>query len=112
MADGPCAASAPVRPAGRHCIQRRLAANADILVQCCYLARSEIASPQTRRLADSTLACADTVGRIAAEAKVGTLVLTHHRPKSDELLEQMRQDMARDFTGPLLLGHDGLRVSL
>ena len=86
--------------------------NADILVQCCYLARSEIASPQTRRLADSTLACADTVGRIATEAKVGTLVLTHHRPKSDELLEQMRQDVARDFAGPLLLGHDGLRVSL
>ena len=61
---------------------RRLAANADILVQCCYLARSEIASPQTQRLADYTLACADTVGRIATEAKVGTLVLTHHRPKS------------------------------
>ena len=58
------------------------------------------------------MACADTVGQIAAEAKVGTLVLTHHRPKSDELLEQMRQDVSRDFAGPLLLGHDGLRVSL
>jgi ribonuclease Z len=91
---------------------RRLADNADILVQCCYLARSEIASPQTRRLAGYTLACADTVGRIATEAKVGTLVLTHHRPKSAELLEQMRQDVARDFAGSLLLGHDGLRVSL
>jgi ribonuclease Z len=91
---------------------RRLADNADILVQCCYLARSEIASPQTQRLAGYTLACADTVGRIATEAKVGTLVLTHHRPKSAELLEQMRQDVARDFAGSLLLGHDGLRVSL
>ena len=67
---------------------------------------------QTRRLADYTLACADTVGRIATEAKVGTLVLTHHRQKPDELLEQMRQDVARDFAGPVLLGHDRLRVSL
>jgi ribonuclease BN (tRNA processing enzyme) len=91
---------------------RRLAANADILVQCCYLARSEIATPDARRLADYTLACADTVGRIAAEAKVGTLVLTHHRQKPDELLEQMRQDVAQDFTGKVLVGFDGLRVSL
>ena len=91
---------------------RRLAANADILVQCCYLARSEIATPDARRLADYTLACADTVGRIAAEAKVGTLVLTHHRQKPDELLEQMHQDVARDFTGKVLVGFDGLRVSL
>ena len=91
---------------------RRLAANADILVQCCYLARSEINSPHTRRLADYTLACADTVGRIAAEANVRTLVLTHARQKSDTLLEAMRQDVARDFAGRLLLGHDGLRVTL
>ncbi len=91
---------------------RRLAANADILVQCCYLARSEIATPHTQRLADYTLACADTVGRIATECNVGTLVLTHHRPKPADLLEQMRQDVAKDFSGTLLLGHDGLRVAL
>ncbi len=91
---------------------RRLAANADILVQCCYLARSEIASPQTMRLADYTLACADTVGRIAAEAKVGTLVLTHHRQKTEALLEEMRRDVSQDFAGPVLPGHDGLRVTL
>src|SRR5262249_34160716 len=76
---------------------RRLAANADILVHCCYLARTEIASPQMRRLADYTLACADTVGHIAAEANVGTVVLTHHRQKSDAVLEEMRQDVAENF---------------
>jgi ribonuclease BN (tRNA processing enzyme) len=91
---------------------RRLAAEADVLVQCCYLARAEIATPQMQHLADYTLACADTVGRIAAEAKVGTLVLTHHRQKSDAMLEQMRQDVVQDFAGPVLLGYDGLRVWL
>jgi ribonuclease Z len=91
---------------------RRLAADADILVQCCYLARSEINSPHSRRLAECTLACADTVGRIASDAKVGTLVLTHHRQKSDELLEEMRRDVARDFSGEVLLGFDGLRFPL
>ena len=91
---------------------RRLAAKADILVQCCYLARAELVTPHTRRLAEYTLACADTVGRIAAEARVGTLVLTHHRQKSDLMLDQMRQDVARDFSGRVLLGYDGLRVGL
>jgi ribonuclease Z len=91
---------------------RRLAANADILVHCCYLARAEIDTPQMGRLADYTLACADPVGRIATETNVGTLVLTHHRQKSDAMLEQMRQGVAQDFTGPVLLGHDGLRVGL
>jgi ribonuclease Z len=91
---------------------RRLAANADILVQCCYMARSEINTPPMQRLAAYTLASADTVGRIATEAKVGTLVLTHHRQKPDALLEQMRADVAADFAGPVLLGYDGLRVEL
>jgi ribonuclease BN (tRNA processing enzyme) len=65
-----------------------------------------------QRLADYTLACADTVGRIAAEAKVGTLVLTHHRQKADAVLEELRRDVSRDFAGPVLLGYDGLRVTL
>jgi ribonuclease Z len=91
---------------------RWLAANADILVQCCYLARSEIVSPQTRRLADYALACANTVGSIAAEANVRMLALTHQRQKSAELLEEMRQDVAREFGGTVLLGHDGLRTAL
>ncbi len=91
---------------------RRLAEGADILVHCCYLARAEINAPSMQRLADFTLASADTVGRIATEAKVGKLVLTHHRQKSDAMLEQMRQDVAADFSGPVLLGYDGLRVEL
>ena len=91
---------------------RRLAANADILVQCCYMARSEINTIPMQRLAEYTLASADTVGRLATEAKVGTLVLTHHRQKPDALLEEMRADVAADFAGPVLLGYDGLRVEL
>jgi len=91
---------------------QRLAANANILVHCCYLARAEIDTPQMHRLAAYTLASADTVGRIATAAKVDTLVLTHHRQKSDAMLEQMRQDVAQDFAGPVLLGYDGLRVGL
>ena len=90
---------------------QRLAAGADILVQCCYLARSEIAGEPLERLAKYTLGSADTVGAIATRAGVKTLVLTHHRKKSPELLEEMRTDVQRDFGGKVILGSDLLRVS-
>lgn len=91
---------------------RRLAANADISVQGCYHACSEIASPHTCRVAACTPACADTVGRIAAEADARIVVLTHPRQKSNELLEEVRQDVVCEFGGTILLGYDGLRVAL
>ena len=91
---------------------RKLAAGADILVQCCYLARAEITGHHMERLAQYTLASADTVGRIAEAAGVKRLVLTHHRQKSAAMLEQMREDVAADFAGEVALGYDGLRVEL
>lgn len=90
---------------------QRLAAGADILVQCCYLARSELVGEHWQRVAKYTLASADTVGEIAKRAGVGTMILTHHRQKSPELLEEMRVDVQRGFEGRIIIGHDGLCVS-
>jgi len=89
----------------------RLAANADILVQCCYLARSEIVGEHIARVARYTLASADTVGAIATRAAVRKLVLTHHRAKSPELLAEVKADVERDFAGEVILGADRLVVS-
>ena len=90
----------------------RLAAGADILVQCCYLARSEMVGEHLQRVAKYTLACADTVGEIASRAGVRKLVLTHHRDKTPAALDSMRQEVEKDFTGQVLIGHDLLRVSV
>lgn len=90
---------------------QRLAANADILVQCCYLARSEIVGEHLQRVAKYTLASADTVSSIASRAGVKTLVLTHHRQKSAELLEEMKADVQRDFPGKVIIGTDLLKIS-
>jgi ribonuclease BN (tRNA processing enzyme) len=90
---------------------QRLAADADILVQCCYLARSEIVSEPLERIAKYTLASADTVAAIATRARVRNLVLTHFRQKSAELLEEMRLDIEREFAGKVIIGSDLLRVS-
>ena len=86
---------------------RRIARDADVLVQCCYLADAEITSEHFRRLATYTLACGDTVGKIAAACNVKTLVLTHHRPRSDvEMIERLRDEVSRDFSGRLIIAND------
>jgi ribonuclease Z len=86
---------------------RRLAQDADVLVQCCYLAEAEIETEHFRRLAKYTLACGDTVGKIAAECGVRTLVLTHQRPRRDDsMLERLREEVLRDFRGTLVLAQD------
>lgn len=86
---------------------QRLADNADVLVQCCYLAAAEIDSEHFRRLARHTLACGDTVGRIASRAKVRQLVLTHHRPRPDaSMLARLEAEVRRDYRGELLIASD------
>ena len=86
---------------------QRLAQGADVLVQCCYLAQAEIESEHFRRLARHTLACGDTVGRIAAQANVKTLVLTHHRPRPDDAaLAALEREVRRDFAGELVIARD------
>jgi ribonuclease Z len=91
---------------------QKLAAGADILVICCYLAKSEIVGPHLERLARFTLASADTVGKIAARAGVKTLVLTHHRGKDDATMEQMQRDVMADFSGRVVVAEDLMTVEL
>ena len=67
----------------------RLAAGADVLAQCCYLASAEMSTEHVRRLAQHTMACADTVGKIASKAEV-----------------------ARDFSGCLIVGKDLIEIEV
>ena len=91
----------------------RLASGADVLVQCCYMASAEIDSEHFRRLSRYTLACADSVGKIAAKAGVRTLVLTHHRVRADDaMLERVAEEVARDFKGRLIIGSDLMEIEV
>ena len=98
------------------CVQceglQTLARDADVLVQCCYMARAELTTPYFRRLAQETIACADTVGRIAQEARVRKLVLTHFRPASAAMIQSIAADVARDYAGPVVLGTDLLEITV
>ncbi len=84
----------------------RLARDADVLVQCCYLAQAEITTPSLERLAKDTIACSDTVGKIAKHAKVKKLVLTHFSQKPEAMMQEIAADVARDYDGTVVLSKD------
>ncbi len=85
----------------------RLASNADLLLQCCYLARSEMqANEHFTGLAKYTLACSDTAGKIAARSGAKRLVLTHFRGTTPALLRKIEEDVRRDYAGPVHLAND------
>lgn len=84
----------------------RLARDADVLVQCCYMARAELTTPSFVRLAQDVIACADTVGKIARQARAKHLVLTHFRPTSEVVFRSIAADVARDYDGAVVLGRD------
>jgi len=91
----------------------QLAQDADVLVHCCYMASAEIENEHFRRVVEHTLAAGDTVGKIAARARAKTLVLTHHRPRRDErYLEVLAEEVARDFSGRIVVGRDLTEVEV
>src|SRR5262245_40267445 len=89
-----------------------LAQESDVLVQCCFLAKSEITTPALVRLSKDTIACADTVGKIATEAGVKRLILTHFRRESDSVMQALAAEVAHDYAGPVILGEDLLELLL
>src|SRR5262249_18601853 len=84
----------------------RLARDADLHVQCCYLPAWALTTPQLTALAEHTITCSDTAGRIAAEAGVKRLVLTHFRSMTPAMLAEIERDVRRDFDGPVALARD------
>ncbi|HZP77823.1 MAG TPA: MBL fold metallo-hydrolase [Pseudolabrys sp.] len=91
----------------------RLAKDADVLVHCCYMGSAEADTEHFKRLLQYTMAGGDTVGKIAARARVKTLVLTHHRPrKDDSALQSLANEVARDFSGRILLAEDLMEIEV
>jgi ribonuclease Z len=68
---------------------------------------AEIKNEHFRRVARYTLASGGSVGKIATRARVKTLVLTHHLPRKDEsVLDLLAEEVARDFSGRIIIGRD------
>lgn len=84
----------------------RLAQDADVLIQCCYLAEDEITTPAAERQARHVIASSGQVGKIATRNKVKKLVLTHIRLKSEAMMRSLTEDVRKDYGGELIVGED------
>ncbi len=89
-----------------------LAANADALVMCAYLAENEITTMEEEFLAEQVLAGAPQAATVATLTNTKRLVLTHIREKSDEEIERMRAQVTAVFAGDVIIGHDLLAIDL
>jgi ribonuclease Z len=88
-----------------------LAREADLLVQCCTVAESELANPFSLYLTESILPSTAQAGQIAAGAGVKRMVLTHlgasiEQNSDAKILEEVRQH----YKGEVLLGEDLLVI--
>ena len=85
---------------------RQLAQGADLLLQCCWLPARELDSDYLRGVAKHTLACSDVVGKVAADAGVKRLVLTHTRAVAQASIDAIIEDVRRDYAGPVSMAED------
>ncbi|MCC6615602.1 MAG: MBL fold metallo-hydrolase [Anaerolineae bacterium] len=90
----------------------KLARDADVLVQCCYLADAEITVLGFEFLSRHVIASAGQAGMVAAQANVKKLVLTHFRPKSAALMDSMLADVRRAYAGDVILGRDLMEIAV
>lgn len=89
-----------------------LAQDADVLIQCCYLAEDEITTPASERQARYVIASSGQVGKIATHAKVKKLVLTHIRPKPEAMMRSLIEDVRKDYSGEVVLGEDLMVIDI
>jgi len=88
----------------------QLSKDADILIQCAYLADVEIKNHFLDLISKHVLASSLMAGEIAASARVKKLVLTHIRQKNPKLLQSMIKDVRRHYDGPVIIGEDLMEI--
>jgi ribonuclease Z len=87
-----------------------LAKNTDALVMCCYLSKAEMLEKEGELIGKHILACSPQVGKIAARAKAGKLILTHIREKPDGLLAEAVSEIQSDYDGEIIAGKDLMEI--
>ena len=87
-----------------------LARNTDALVICCYLSKIEMLEKEGELIGKHILACSPQVGKIAARAKAGKLILTHIREKPDSLMAEVVAEIRSDYDGDIIAGKDLMQI--
>lgn len=90
-----------------------LAKDADLLIQCCHLPKSQVNNPVMKYLTTSIVPSSGQVGSIAAEAGVKRMVITHLSATiSPENYAEIHSDIQQDFQGEILFGQDLMEIKV
>jgi ribonuclease Z len=91
----------------------RLAKDADLLIQCCHVRKSQVDNPALAYLTRAILPSSGQVGEIGTNAGVKRMVLTHlsESIKSTDLSE-IRADIENDYKGEVILGQDLMSIEV
>lgn len=85
----------------------KLATDADLLIQCCHMKKSQVNNPLMTYLTESILPSSGQVGKIAVEAKVKRMVLTHLSETISAIdLPEIKRDIEEYYNGEVILGED------
>lgn len=91
----------------------RLAQNADLLIQCCHFAQANLKDPVAQYLTQHIVPSSGQVGKIAAQAGVKRMALTH---LSQSITENdypgMLEDVRKDFSGDVIIGEDLMELEV
>jgi ribonuclease Z len=87
-----------------------LAKDTNVLVQCCYLSQKETTGSEGAIIADHILTCSDRAGKIARKAGAKKLVLTHIREKTAQQINNLVQEIKKEFFGEVIAGQDLLVI--
>lgn len=92
---------------------RVLAKDADLLIQCCYMAEAAIDTDLKRALADHVLASAGDANRIARAANPKKMVLTHLAAfQSEDMLALAVSEAGEGIETEVVLGADLMTVEV
>lgn len=90
----------------------KVAQDADALVLSCYLAEAEVAALHSEALVHYIIASSGQVGQIASQANVKSLILTHFRRKSAEMMASLADDVRATFYGSLHIAEDLMVIEI
>ena len=91
----------------------RLAKEADLLIQCCHVRKSQVCSPVMEYLTTAILPSSGQVGVIGANAGVKRMVLTHLSESIKPTdLSEIRADIENDYKGEVILGQDLMTIEV
>ncbi len=91
----------------------RLARDADLLVQCCHLPKSQANTPVMAYLTEAILPSSGQVGCIAAQARVKRMVITHLSASiNPATYAEILADIRQDYGGEVIVGEDLLTIEI